>query len=283
MTGGQAVALGAIFVLQACGQPATQPPDTPGPAAATNEGGLIVSLSVDQPAVLPGNQLRFHAQIRNTSSASVLWWGGDCKIDGAVSVVAGEVVDPLPGVAWAGDARALKALLVEGSGVPAPPQTQVDLHDGTACRVDRGFNNLRPEDVISLDSTWSASDRIGAPLRPGRYQISATFPRVRSNILADPALIRLDRDLDPVRAGVDMQVQTAPAARVSAFDAADRALGTPAFAQWLVAFPARTWSGASLRWTDGAWRVEVRSTTGSSAILSVDGDSGITTVLKLDR
>lgn len=63
----------------------------------------------------------------------------------------------------------------------------------------------------------------------------------------------------------------------------DIALATPEFARWLAAHPARIWSATSLHWADGAWRIEIRSTIGSSATLAVDGGSGTITVLDLGR
>ena len=147
MNAGRAAAFSTLLVLQACAE-ATAPPSTAaGPVALTTQDGLIVSLSVDRPAVATAGELRVHAQVRNTSLASALWWGGDCRVGTAVTVVADDVSDPPTGVAWAGDAGVLKALLLAGSGEPGSPRT-VAAGDGTACRVDRLFNALLPDDAL---------------------------------------------------------------------------------------------------------------------------------------
>ncbi|MES2209302.1 MAG: hypothetical protein V4515_03855 [Chloroflexota bacterium] len=277
------MALIGVLLLQACGPSATPGPSTNGPAAGATEDGLVLWLAVDQAAVPPGGELRFHAQVRNTASNPVLWWGGDCRLEGAITVAAGDGEEPSDGLDWTGDAGALKVRLLAGSGRPGSPRTVAASANDTTCRVDRGFNALRPQDAIDIDTTWSASDLIGAPLAPGSYRVIATFPRVRSNIVADPALIDLTRDLATVATVVEIQVGPVAGSRVSAADAVDIALGTPAFARWIGAHPAPTWSGTSLRWVDGTWHVEIRTTTGASANLNVDGGSGTITVLQLGR
>jgi hypothetical protein len=248
----------------------------------------VITIAIDRDTVDTGGELRARVQVRSVAVDPILWWGGSCRLDSVIAVGSVAIDAPDDGLAWAGDAAQLKAELVSGSTVPATPGAlagltePADPGDPTSCRTDRGFNSLEPGEDVTAEVAWRAVDLLGAPLPLGEYRVRAGFPRVGPETAIDPALIDPARDLVPLSVEVPL-VLTGSAPGLSAGQAVDRVLANPNAARWLAAHPAPTWQSTTLRWAADRWFVEVRTSTGSDARLSVDGSSGSVDVLVLDR
>lgn len=281
--------LAAAFAIQACGgQPPSSTPSA-GRAASASRDGIVITLAIDRDTVETGQELRGRVQVRSVAVDPILWWGGTCRLDSVIAV--GSVAIDAPaddGLAWASDAAQLKAELLSGSTVPATPSAMADPTgladpgDPSTCRADRGFNTLEPGQNLAAQVAWRAVDLLGAPLPPGEYHVGAAFPRVGPEAAIDPALIDRARDLVPLDVEVPL-VLTGSRPGLSAGQAVDRVLANPDAVRWLAAHPAPTWQATALRWAGDRWLVEVRTSSGSEARLSVDGRSGSVEVLVLDR
>jgi hypothetical protein len=281
-----ASALAGVMTIEGCGGPA--PTSVIGATASAIRDGITITLSIDRDSLETGQQLRARVRVRNHTAEPILWWGGSCRLDGTLVVEPDAQVEPDHGLAWAGDAGRLKARLVSGSTVLLPPDASIDLDgladrgDPSSCRFDRGFNVLGPGEELASEAAWRAVDLIGAPLPPGSYVVRASFPRLGPEIALDPALIDRARDLAPVV--VEMPFSLAGSGpEMTAGQAVDRLLANPGTDRWLAVNPERTWLATTLRWDGGRWLVELRTTSGSDARVSVDGRSGSVEALAFDR
>ena len=200
--------------------------------------------------------------VTNATTSGVLWWSGSCALERAIEVTPLAPPGPVDGRAGPGDAGVLTDRLTDGSGAPVPPERREPMDPLPDCRADRGFNILEPRGQAELTAAWVAVDRLGAPLPAGRYRIRGVFPRIRSDLALDPAQVVVARDVDPVIVESDLAIDD-PGPTLSAGTAVDQLLAHPAFATWLAAHPRRDWAATDLRWTDGAWRIDVRTSRGS--------------------
>lgn len=280
--------LAVLFAIQGCGDPLPAPSADVSATVSATRDGVVITLAIERASLGTGQVMRARVQVRSVTTEPVLWWGGSCRLDGALTVRPDGRQEPDQGLAWAGEAGRLKALLLSGSMVPAPPGRSIDtdapaeVGDAVACRADRGFNVLEPGGNLESEVAWPAVDLLSAPLPPGMYQVRATFPWIGPESAVDPALIDLTRDTVPLVAETPLSL-AGKGLDLPAGQAVDRLLADLDLARWLAAHPERTWRATSLRWTGDAWLFELRTGLGSDARLSVHGRSGRVAVLELDR
>ena len=280
--------LAALIAIQGCGGPPPPSTSDAGAAASATRDGIAITLTIERDSLETGQVLRARVQVRSVTAEPVLWWGGGCRLDGTLTVRPDARAEPDQALNWVGDAARLKALLLSGSMVPAPPGASIDtdgsfdIGDAVACRADRGFNVLEPGGNLDSEVAWQAVDLLGAPLPPGTYRVRASFPWVGPETAVDPALIDLARDLEPLVVETPLTL-AGNGLDLTAGQAVDRVLADPDTARWLAAHPEQTWRATNLRWAGDRWLVELRTTLGSDARVSVHGRSGRVEVLELDR
>lgn len=268
-----AIGIAAVLAVGGCSQgaPSASPPTHTSTSIVID--GVAISLTVDRDTTVPGVPIEAIVVVENRSGRAVRWRAGGCNLVSAVTIGPAGV---LPAPVQPRDRIAtFVARVTDGAESPGPTRTlpSQSTVDRRACQIDRGFAELAPGGRLTERAVWPATTNAGAPIAPGPYRVTGSFPMLAPAGPLVPAEFRADRDLRSIDAELALDVTAGGPERLRAADGVTALLAGTPLGGW-VRNGDVTAADASLRFADGAWELRVRLPTGQVAIGRVDGSGG---------
>ncbi len=234
--------------------PAASAVDTPKSEYTAEADGLALTVSIDRPAVAPGEVVTFTATLQNGTADpvdySVPWCGGGAS----ASVTVGLPQGP-SGKTWSGIAQTFKQyVLTEGYGAGTdPPPTQPVRINVVAdpCNNDSDTQAiLAPGESVTSTLPWRAEIVAGVGAMAGSvpFTVSVGYDRQNDPPSHEPGAIfglwtPIYKQL--VVSGALEVVGDGPAL-AGPGEVIDALLADKKYAEWLAGEPRATWSNANL-------------------------------------
>ncbi|MEX2184092.1 MAG: hypothetical protein WEC14_06565 [Chloroflexota bacterium] len=268
----RALALGIAVVIAAgaCADDQPSPRSDVGASSSTVDHGLAVSLTVDRIAVAPGGSVEAIVVVHNLSSRKVRWRAGGCDLVGSVSVVsAARAVEAEADAEEDVQARLVARfvdVLAQEADRPAPARPpRVAAGGGRACQIDHGFAELGPGSRLTERVTWSALSAGGAAISPGRYVMSGAFPLVAADVPLAPAEFTSVRDVRPVAAEIEIDVEDDGPSHLTAREALVALISDTPLGDWVRAGTVDA-GDAGVSFDGRAWVVRIGLPAGGVAV-----------------
>jgi hypothetical protein len=274
------VSIAAVAAV-ACAAPTPSEDELGGPIEATTvQEGVSLVLAVDRALVAPGGDVTVGVLVGNAGPGPVTWQGGGCDLQGDITVTPVEPLPVPPGGPVVGDGKAaIRQLAIADAYAirwPSPPEfAHGDINWG--CTAELRFNTLEAAEETRASVVWVASTVAGSPAPPGDYIVEVTFPYVGRGLANPPMEFQHERDVKPIRTRLLITVEEGPPLP-SPDEAMDAILAAPAFGAGLERHPRRVWDSTMMRWTGGAWVVQVRYRPGGLLEGRLDPASGTVVV-----
>ncbi len=265
---GVALAIGAVII--GCGSAVQTPATVDRPSVSVVADGVSVRLTLERDATSPALPLEAIVVVHNVGPRPIRWRADGCSLVAAVTIAAAGI---LPAQAPPRDrAATFVARITDGAEAPGPTVTLASESavGRRTCQIDHGFAELAPGVRLTERAVWPATTSAGAPIAPGTYRVTGSFPMLTLAAPLVPAEFRADRDLRSIDTELALEVTHDGPKRLSAENAVTALLdATPL--DGLVRNGDVTAADASLRFADGAWELRVRLPSGQVAIGRVAG------------
>ncbi len=279
----------AALAIASCASPDAAPSGEGPSAALATLDGLTVQLSVERTELGAGEDLGVIVAVQNLGREPVRWRAGGCDLRASVAVVPTDAAAVVGGIAEMPDgddgdrlvARFIAVVAGPGDGV-APSRTIATTTPaaGRACQIDHGFAVLAPGERLEERAAWSATTAAGAPLSPGPYEMRATFPMLGRDSPLVPAAFRAERDLRPVIASVEIDIDEASRhISISGADALRTLLEQTSLGAWVRSGTISA-ADAHLAYDGNGWTITVQVPTGGTAAGRVSADGRSVTDLR---